>query len=420
MAFIEGADGDDDVVLLDAAPTQPPRRSPGRKETFADPHPVERSHPRLEDAANIRIKSEGLSSAPSPMSVNELNGTGDAKSEADVVELLETTLPNSKTTGETPSVKLPSSAAYKSVPTLQVATPSSPATSASTTTSLIYPPVPDVDVEQAPRPALKPESTSAAPALPPASQKPKSVRKQRSPSPELPPPPPPPVFRTIRLEIPLGGPDNYAVDITKLAKETGQRPPTPPPVKRDISDSEDDGDEDRLKKGIISTGKGKAGRKKNLASEYYDVNDPFIDDSELAVDERTYFAQTKQQGFYVSSGEVALLKDKTPKKSKAKRVVVPTIIPLAGSQSMNSLDSKPVSTSGDPFGHPLSSQLKPNGGSRDAPIALLSDNEDHKSSISGLKRKSSETSGNGKKKRKTVDIVSISLVPIRHVLISGL
>jgi hypothetical protein len=45
-------------------------------------------------------------------------------------------------------------------------------------------------------------------------------------------------------------------------------------------------------------------------NEYYDLGDPFIDDSELAVDERTFFAQTKQQGFYVSSGEVALLKDK--------------------------------------------------------------------------------------------------------------
>ena len=47
-----------------------------------------------------------------------------------------------------------------------------------------------------------------------------------------------------------------------------------------------------------------------MVSEYYDTTDPFIDDSELAVDERQFFAQTKQQGFYVSSGEVALLKDK--------------------------------------------------------------------------------------------------------------
>ena len=51
-------------------------------------------------------------------------------------------------------------------------------------------------------------------------------------------------------------------------------------------------------------------QKKSAAQEYYDVTDPFIDDSELAVDERTFFAQTKQQGFYVSSGQVALLTDK--------------------------------------------------------------------------------------------------------------
>jgi hypothetical protein len=41
------------------------------------------------------------------------------------------------------------------------------------------------------------------------------------------------------------------------------------------------------------------------------VTDPFIDDSELALDNRTYFAQTKQAGFYVSSGEVALARDKS-------------------------------------------------------------------------------------------------------------
>lgn len=61
-------------------------------------------------------------------------------------------------------------------------------------------------------------------------------------------------------------------------------------------------------------------QKKNAGSEYYDTTDPFIDDSELALDERQFFAQTKQQGFYVSSGEVALLKDKTPKKPKSKKI----------------------------------------------------------------------------------------------------
>lgn len=59
--------------------------------------------------------------------------------------------------------------------------------------------------------------------------------------------------------------------------------------------------------------------------EYYDTSDPFIDDSELPMDERTFFAQTKQQGFYVSSGEVALLKDKyvtaTRKASQVHRLI---------------------------------------------------------------------------------------------------
>ena len=40
-------------------------------------------------------------------------------------------------------------------------------------------------------------------------------------------------------------------------------------------------------------------KQKNAVSEYYDTSDPFIDDSELAIDERQFFAQTKQQGFYV-------------------------------------------------------------------------------------------------------------------------
>ena len=51
-------------------------------------------------------------------------------------------------------------------------------------------------------------------------------------------------------------------------------------------------------------------KQKNAVSEDYDTLDPFINDSELANDERQFFAQTKQQEFYVSSGEVALLKDK--------------------------------------------------------------------------------------------------------------
>ncbi|KIK33455.1 hypothetical protein CY34DRAFT_18356 [Suillus luteus UH-Slu-Lm8-n1] len=82
---------------------------------------------------------------------------------------------------------------------------------------------------------------------------------------------------------------------------------TPTPPKPDTSDSEAEG-EPKVKE-------------KHATSEHCDVNDPFIDDSELNIDNRNHFAQTKQQGFYVSSGEVALMKDsRTPKKPKSKKV----------------------------------------------------------------------------------------------------
>ena len=45
-------------------------------------------------------------------------------------------------------------------------------------------------------------------------------------------------------------------------------------------------------------------------TDLFETSDPFIDDSEIAIDEHQFFVQTKQQEFYVSSGEVALLKDK--------------------------------------------------------------------------------------------------------------
>ena len=62
----------------------------------------------------------------------------------------------------------------------------------------------------------------------PASAKPKSTKaRARSPSPSPPPPPQPPL-QTIRLEIKLGGPENYEVDVAALAKATGQRPASPP------------------------------------------------------------------------------------------------------------------------------------------------------------------------------------------------
>lgn len=189
------------------------------------------------------------------------------------------------------------------------------------------------DVEEALNPTKekgkksKPPSASKS-AASATGAKPKSTKPApRSPSPSPPPPPSRPPLRTIRLDIKLGGADNYEVDISALAKETGQRSPTPVPAKRDTSDdshSEPEGDDEADNKpqekkrkrvrclflSLCATSLSifaSPQKRRNHTSEYYDVTDPFIDDSELAVDERTFFAQTKQQGFYVSSGQVALL-----------------------------------------------------------------------------------------------------------------
>lgn len=139
----------------------------------------------------------------------------------------------------------------------------------------------------------------------------KKPRKQRgavSPPPELPPPPPP--LPTIRLEIALGGPSAYMVNVLELARESGQRPPTPPPVQHsDDSSSSDDEEEevkDKLGVGGVGLGKGAKGVKRRRKGRDYDLDDPFIDDSELIIDQPKFMGMTKQAGFYVSSGSVAL------------------------------------------------------------------------------------------------------------------
>ncbi|KAF7795790.1 hypothetical protein EIP86_006957 [Pleurotus ostreatoroseus] len=234
-------------------------------------------------------------------------------------------------------------------------------------------------LDDAPAPAVAPTSSkepkepkkkkAPASARPSSSlgAKPKSAAaaNARSPSPSPPPAPARPPLETVRLEITLGGPEAYEVDIAQLSRESGQRAPTPVPAKRDSSDSEGDDEGD----GGAGPGAGDDGkhekkkrrRKKNIAQEYYDVSDPFIDDSELAVDERMYFAQTKQQGFYVSSGQVALLTDNIginamltppspprapPKKPKSKKVtVLPPAASVAAALSSASLPPLSVSVS---------------------------------------------------------------------------
>ncbi|KAF8816889.1 hypothetical protein BYT27DRAFT_7333111 [Phlegmacium glaucopus] len=241
---------------------------------------------------------------------------------------------------------------------------------------------------------VKPTSSSTKPASSAKPRSSKPAKPARSPSPSPPPPPPVVPLQTVRLEIRLGGPSNYEVDIARQSKDTGQRPPTPPVVAKkvaDSSDSEDDEDKD-------DKSKPKKKKKKNVVSEYYDTTDPFIDDSELAVDERQFFAQTKQQGFYVSSGEVALLKDKTtPKKPKSKKITF-----ASGLHPSLQTDKK----------QQQQQQQQVIEGTRETPITIDSDHKRLKledpsvpltDEHAGQKRKRQNSTSEGGKRKKIID-----------------
>ncbi|KAG7446077.1 uncharacterized protein BT62DRAFT_895628 [Guyanagaster necrorhizus] len=235
------------------------------------------------------------------------------------------------------------------------------------------------DLPSSPEPTETETTLPAPPSLAPpvesTSKKPRS--KHHSPTP--PPQPPPPPLQTIRLDITLGGPADYEVDIAAMALCAGQRVETPVPEnKADTSESEPEPEPEGELTSLF-----KRKKRKSYAQEYYDTNDPFIDDSELAIDERKFFAQTKQRGFYVSSGQVALLKD-TPKEKppmKPRSKLVPN------------------------------RETKSEEGTRDSPIALYSDSESaaqdpSQTAQTGQKRKRYISVVENGKKRKVVDVTS--------------
>jgi hypothetical protein len=83
--------------------------------------------------------------------------------------------------------------------------------------------------------------------------KPKSKAAQRSPSP--PPPPPAQPRPTIRLEITLGGPENYEVDITRLSIDSGQLPDIAVAVAPAAGNESEDESEEEEKEKTVKTKK---------------------------------------------------------------------------------------------------------------------------------------------------------------------
>ncbi|KAI0687927.1 hypothetical protein BC835DRAFT_1408232 [Cytidiella melzeri] len=338
------------------------------------------------------------------------------------VEIVHSNRSSSSSSSSTPAVREhpPTSARHRSPPVLvhDSSDPGSPVPNEHSTTSAA-PSSSGVEETSAVATTTEKKKSKSSASRPPSTSgaKPKSSKlagPPRSPSPSPPPPPVRAPLQTVRLDITLGGPDNYEVNIAALAKETGQRPSTPTPAakRHDTSDdSHSEGDDEADGQPQLK----KRRKKKNAAQEYYDVSDPFIDDSELAVDERTFFAQTKQQGFYVSSGQVALLTDKAAsKKPKSKKVNI--MAPAASVSAALSQANLPLSLA--PLSISNSKALKSDSGAPDSPRAMHVEGEEVKNGESGsavLKRKNSEEGGEsvvsgavsasgGSKKKRKVDI----------------
>lgn len=204
------------------------------------------------------------------------------------------------------------------------------------------------------------QSTNLSQPLPsqPAASQPAASQAQPPKAKESPKLPPKPLQQpTVRLEFYVEEPESYEVDILAMAKSKGMRLPTPPPPDKDSSDSEEDDDKEPEKGpgegllgghipagGALAAAMAQAAggapaetvmdapapkrrkvitilaipffdRRSRLSNQRrnrdYDLDDPFIDDIDLAIDERRYIAQTTLQGFYVSAGDVSLVEQET-------------------------------------------------------------------------------------------------------------
>lgn len=132
---------------------------------------------------------------------------------------------------------------------------------------------PDVNLDSSV--TARPSSPSTKPASSTKPRSTKPAKPPRSPSPSPPPALPPVPFQTIRLRIQLGGPSNYEVDIARQAKDTGQRPPTPPVVVKKVADSGSDSEDDGGDKDDKSKTKKKKVGKIPLCSSHGYSSDKF-------------------------------------------------------------------------------------------------------------------------------------------------
>jgi hypothetical protein len=118
----------------------------------------------------------------------------------------------------------------------------------------------------------------------------------------------------------------------------------------------------------------------------------------LNIDNRTHFAQTKQQGFYVSSGEVALMKDRCALYSSYHP---PRLLIRVRSRTFKKPKSKKVPAEGGATAGPSKGPAANEDGTKDHPISLLDEK-------ANKKRKNYTVIEENGKKRKVVDIVRLA------------
>ncbi|GAA6034919.1 hypothetical protein JCM8097_009365 [Rhodosporidiobolus ruineniae] len=222
-------------------------------------------------------------------------------------------------------------------------------------------------------------------------QKQRRKRVARSPTP--PPPAPKAPQPTIRLEIalpPRKSADVPEFNIIELARAKGLIPPEE--VKKPEEDeegSESDGQGGRRKR--ADKGKGKADhegtpegqdppkkRRKRGPNVVlgrfggYDVHDPFVDDSEVALYEPRFYARPKREGYFVQTGDVEVVARKgrvpgsknKPKLDENGNPVAPAARRRSGKVVVTGADGKPVhdTTAGPSTGSPAVTSAPAFGG----------------------------------------------------------
>ncbi|EPX75198.1 histone promoter control protein Hpc2 [Schizosaccharomyces octosporus yFS286] len=197
--------------------------------------------------------------------------------------------------------------------------------------------------------------------------------------------------RVLCLEIPLQGKENVHINFAEEV-EKAYGPSINRNVKKtEVSDSAESEGENEQQQGGPNGEAGaeptKKRRKRRYADEYYDRNDPFIDDTELYIEE---MAAASKDGFFVFSGPLVAEGDKVKiersKKTKRKKKLANTLSNAAA----NPTPTTPQSSTNDQpaTSEKLTEKVEEDSNDDEQPLQTISMHEraSKQSSTSGSKK----------------------------------